>query len=111
FCGGNHWDRDCTYYRPKATAYHLYQVDTTEEEYGDAEDIYESLQSEVFNNMNDDYKPEEENSDPEDDDKDQGTTATYQTTYTPSISQSDNLYSFHLTKVNFAKGESYDAEK
>ena len=87
FCGGNHWDRDCTYYRPKVTAYHLYQVDTTEEEYGDAEDMYESLQSEVFNNMDDDYKPEEENSDPEDDDKDQGTTATYQTTYTPSISQ------------------------
>src|SRR5438045_4178057 len=33
--------------------------------------MYESLQSEVFNNMDDDYKPEEENSDPEDDDKDQ----------------------------------------
>ena len=30
---------------------------------------------------------EEENLDPEDGDKDQGTTATYQTTYIPSISQ------------------------
>ena len=41
FCGGNHWDRDCTYYTTYATAYHLYHIDTTEEEYGDAEGMCE----------------------------------------------------------------------
>ena len=70
FCGDNHWDRDCTYYRPNATAYHLYHVDTTEQEYGDAENIYKSLQSEVFSTRENDYS-EEEYLDPEHDDDDE----------------------------------------
>ena len=45
FCGGQHWDRECSYSRPSGTAYHCYNLDVTQEEYDDAEEEYAVLQT------------------------------------------------------------------
>lgn len=62
FCGGTHWDRDCTYYKPNATAYHCYQVETTEEEYAQMEEEYEYLQAQAFAMSNQDNNGDENTS-------------------------------------------------
>jgi hypothetical protein len=60
FCGGNHWDRDCRFSRPTATAYHCYNVQMSQEEYNVAEEVYESMQEEVFTVADDDIAVAEE---------------------------------------------------
>src|SRR5579871_5684500 len=63
FCGGQHWDRECSYYKPAATAYHCYRLDISEEEFEKAEQDYNALQAEIFpskderdSNQDEDYR-------------------------------------------------------
>jgi hypothetical protein len=48
FCGGSHWDRECNFAKPTATAYHCYHIDMSQEDYDLAEEVYEEMQGEVF---------------------------------------------------------------
>jgi len=84
FCGADHWDQECTYAatKPKASAYHCYNTDVSEEEFASAEDTYEALQSEVFavaedeREMSDDSQDSNESIDQYFDDCDDNESAT-----------------------------------
>lgn len=49
YCGGRHWDRECQFAKPEASAYHCYNVDLSVEDYETAEYEYAVQESNYFN--------------------------------------------------------------